>query len=536
MLLFYEPSTMVDGKRVRSPNWYSILQECKRNDKENGQYDYLAALHFWETSARYDYETDTLVIHDLERFERGNTCFQDGLGKTIVATDIHHLMSAAAALVGKSVLPAREHERAVRNCVPELSYALPRLLAMWRGNQAKRLEKRGDVREAMRVHRQTLHFVEQFARGNGMADVLFRSIGRRNAASSIRKLAQEHGDLFPSVDQRELTAIIHMEVLNARLYRIAEGKIYKTRPTGSTAVLNSTVAGYVLPESALTLLAIVILGVATARVFGVSTPPTIGALGAIVTMSAALSISFVVFGFAPAEIVNEEQQAWSFTLLIVCSPILLLAIGAWFWFRRSRFRWGLRSLFLLMIAIGLALAAWRVIDPKQEAFDTMPFRLSVPDVRMSQLEKQLSVELTYRTLYQHPWIHALLQWAAYHGPISAVLFWTVLATVFTGMKLRRNYDVDDRPVAMRDQIANLLSSTSRPAAAIGLVVLCAYFILAVSAVRDFDAKFQWRMAELRHAEAYWSQLELEMEHAQADDQQMKRLSKSVDAEMERLER
>ena len=96
-------------------------------------------------------------------------------------------------------------------------------------------------------------------------------------------------------------------------------------------------------------------------------------------LAISLTTTVVLFGLAPAEIINRQVQSWFFTVVLLLMPALFVSWIAWRSLRRRRFQFSIRDMLVLSFVAGLVVfLAASLVRLNEGAFGKFPFPLSVP--------------------------------------------------------------------------------------------------------------------------------------------------------------
>lgn len=533
--LLQERRSMRSPSAPRHSDWLDALEECARHDPDNALYDYMAASYYWRAAAKVDYSASerSLVIKDGDKFQLGTARFERGQTKPqFVVGDAG--ITAVTAFLLHTRTPLTDQEQIVNSRdIPVRQSALLHDLWQWQDLRAKQ-QAAGNLAAALRLSRQNLRLIAQYqTAGTSTAHNAIAAWHKAATAAQIREFANaaqgEQGD-----SQRQQAAVRYeAAIVDREILRCAEQNLASNNPP-STGV--SSAAGFVAslllsiaPPLVVLLLLFGLLAAILSRRWADDETPRVGPIGQAATSALAIVVTAVLFGLAPAEIVSRPAQSWFFTVALLAMPIVLACWIAWHWLRRRAFQFSIRAMLMLtfLVAVFFSLAA--VFRPREGAFSSVPFSLSMPTPNYQRVDVSFYVP-TIAASYGH-WPCAFFVWTAYRGPYLTLVLWAgLLAAVHRG-KLRRARSEPSRPLPdPRQRLGEFLRSLGRPALKVAAMLLVMYLLLAPSVLEQAEQEFQTKMAFARDPQAYWATVEAAAQEVRSDAATMSQLKAAAKAE------
>ncbi len=540
-LLLWRHSLYSYGKTPRDPRWINTLQECAQHDPDNALYDYLAAYLYWEASAEMDFSgvNERLVVKDAEGFESGINHFERGQAKPYFAVGDDGF-SAVAEFLRHTPTPLTDHEHIVnsRGIHPRRSGLLH---GVWRW-QRLRADGRasvGDVEAALALKRQNLHLIGQYTgAGDSTAYDQVAMACKAATAATLRTLADEHrasvgdSEMEDIVGFQEAT-LLEQKVLEHAGRELAKGK---NQPrAGITfggdlpAVAAAMVVG-VAPSLVVLLLLVGLAATILSRCSVDGDAPVVGPIGQISALLAAITVTIVLFGLAPAEIISRGVQSWVFTVCLILVPILVASWIGWRWLRYRAFQFSLRAMLICTFFVSLLFSFVSVIRPVAGSFADFPFDLSVPARGWEGLDNKVLGDAL--TANNERWLWAVFQWAAYYGHYLTLAIWAglVVALQSLGVKKLQRQTVN-ASLGTRKRLGGLFRSLARPALVLAAIALMTYLVLTPNILKQVEQEFQQKIAFARHPESHWEKVEKAIQKVRSDEKLMEQFREIVKAEL-----
>jgi len=523
----------------RDPNWSDILEQCERHDPGNALYDYLATYFRWEVSVEADIigGRERLMVSDDVRFQRGIDCFSNGQ-----ARPYFEIGDAGFSATAEFLQHTRASLFAHLDIVNSRSIHWRRSLllrSIWR-RQDLRAEERalaGDVEAALALERQNLLLISQFTNASESQayDQVAMAI-RGTTVEMMNTLAQKHKNALTASEIQEIVglhenAMLEQKVIEQASRELAKGK-NQPRVGFHFAAGGATLAPWIIvivAPALVVLLLLVGLGAnMLSRVAADDTLPVVGPLGQTVALLAAIAVTIVAFGLAPAEIISREVQAWFFTVLLILTPIALASWIGWQWLRRRAFRFSLRAMLISVSLLCVLLGFVSFTRPDAESFDGLPFDLSIPVRDWEGLDGN---SFGNAIPPDKRWLWAMLQWPAYHGHYLTVAVWAGFVMALYSLKVRTTR----RQTAatawnLRERLGGLFRSLGKPALVLSALALMTYLALAPTIVTHVEQEFQQKIAFARNPDSHWTKVENAVRKVRSNKQLMTKLQQAVQAE------
>jgi hypothetical protein len=299
----------------RRENWLSVLDECAEQDPDNALYDYLAALHFWTSSAEHHYEDDgnVLTINDPAIFERGKARLAAGLAKPHLRCG-EDGYAATMAFLSESSTARTDHPTAAWSReIDSRAVSLIFRLMQWQSVQRDVEKRKGNIDAAIAAVRHVLRISDQFTEaGNSPYLTPPKLILRQWSLARLKEMHEDHPHLV-GADEAEKVSVelgqvdLHLKVGEEVGERLAAkaGLNYGQNPL-------STFLGMInLPMLVFVAVGMALFSVIVAWVFrGANNEKRVemGWLRYSVASPAGIGISFLLLGMIPAEIVSRSAQ------------------------------------------------------------------------------------------------------------------------------------------------------------------------------------------------------------------------------------
>jgi hypothetical protein len=306
------------GMIPRRSDWAAVLDECASHDTENALYDYLAALHDWTVSAKYDYlgMQTSLAVRNEEVYERGMERYAAGLQKPRLMFGDQGFSETLAFLEQSSVSRMDRLYAAESREIANRSFLIPvHDLQNWQLAQFAVARQKEKIDLAIGTIRDIQRVADQFTdEGNPPGSEATRLVLRLFGVSNLIDLADRRPDLFDA-DQKtamkdELRDIrLELDVRSEASRRLEMDDLGRRR-------FGNSLAGCVMIAS-LQYLAVLLAAAAgiwlLAWIVGRRAPteaPALGPIPHLMAWSVGLGSSFAVLGLIPAGVVSSDAQIW----------------------------------------------------------------------------------------------------------------------------------------------------------------------------------------------------------------------------------
>jgi hypothetical protein len=503
----------------RSPRWLEVLDECRQHDPENGLYDYLVARQLWESSADLKFcQGDTyLVLLDAAGFRRGAERFQRAQSQRFVSLDDKG-HPATERFLRCAAVPRFDHDDLANSRLISFrrSICLRRIWKWWR-IQAEEHERAGDLAEAADCHRQNLHLVDQYLAGGPAQEYdQVATASRVTTAEMLQSLVQEHPEQFaPNViaeAQRQADCARRaLHVLQAAGARMG----LPASPPIALYLASASFVGFA-PGAIVILLLLGVPCWLAGCWLRAASPGAMGLVGHCVVWLSALTITLVVFGLAPAEVIPASVQAWTLIVLVAMGVTAVLAYAVWRRLRKHRFQYSLRTLLLVILLCPLVLFAARF---GFDVIDSVRPELHVPVRGWEKVDPRV-LQNAVSAQGLPSWLWVLTQWGLYYGAYLTVALWAALVTLV--LLLRRSGDLGRR-VLSRKRWRSLPRALGKPATAMAAILLVAYLAMVPQIIRTAEADFQKGIAFARAPGTHWAKVAQAFEAVRAEEATAKQL-------------
>ena len=328
----------------RQDDWQFVLAECAQHDPENALYDYLAAHCEWSTSVDFRWHSDgyVLEVKDQEGLERSSLCFAAGLAKRHLQVGTTHARNVWEFLKYSSVsrmecLTAAENS----SLGPRATNLLIGL--MRRQDVMQSVQRRqNNPAAAVETLRQSLFIAGQVSPADNPVDLISWPLWlRRWGHANLAILAAQSPDLIDTQEAKLIESVRESIRLDLAVSEKAierwQSRIHPQRSAHPIAAFLSTLTQPLAQTFLLCGLSIAIFAWFCSR--GTRIPPVSIGVGAhLVAWAIGFSLSLILFGLCPAEIISTDVQTfiwWGFccVLLLVTVPAALSRLN------RQRLRW-----------------------------------------------------------------------------------------------------------------------------------------------------------------------------------------------------
>ncbi len=514
-LLLWGRGIYFSPARLRVANWREVLDECARHDPENALYDYLAADYCWRTSidsAKGD--GDRLVVRDQRLFDEGERFFLRAQSRQYLAIgDASY--PAVVEFLRRSRAPLADQPTIARTRTIQLRGS-SMLADLWRNvnRRASAAAERGDWQAALALHRQNLRLVEQCAAGSSAVrhSEVFRAI-RISTIANILSLARENETLLAPAERRRFEDLEQDAKLEQQIAEEAAARIDAAlnrrfgSPPGVTAI--ALVRGMlidVLLSGAVVFWTLGIAAVCVTRRKRDARSSGVGWLGQGGALATAATVSFLVFGLLPAADVHPDVQnavAWGLVLL---GLIAVLPCLGYQWLRGRDFRFTLRSMLGLMVAIG-------VVSAIVSRTHRVPAWPAIRHQAVGGVDPMV-VRAVLATYGNGLW--SLFQWVVHRGHLVAIGLWCAILASFVWLKSRRQVGQTAPADSGNSQFTSWCRAIGPAAFRLGALSLLIYLWLVADVVTESERRFQREIGFVRSPVRHWSSLESEMKQIRSE--------------------
>jgi hypothetical protein len=506
----------------RVQDYLSVLDERQLHDPDNALYDYLAALQLWNKSARYEAPKDVdddrfwiLIVEDQETFEKANDRFSQAQSKPFLAIGEQVYKSIVEFLAKSTLFRIEQAEVAVSRLVTFRQTTLFIRLVRWQDVRAEHAVTQGDKSEQTGILLQNLRLFDQaIVPQETSALTILTNFGviREHAYQALKELIENDSILttpekFSELTQHEEDLRVVSAALKAALQLLHQTVYPAKNGANWPSFLVSFVtklAATLLIGSGIFLLAGWVLSPNVEGGFRLShwQHLTAWAIG--------MGLTFVVFGMAPAEMIDKDLQKKVASICLWLAALLLVTVSAYLtviFLKRYQFRFRVITLLASMIVVAVFASLWpflemvlvKIIHYAPELW--MPARGWYgfdPDVLLGVMKMQAGT-----------WTWALMQWHFYSGvyiglAVSLILVvgWAMLRGARQAQESFWKYWTDD----FRSRWGQLFRLTGMSAFTAALCWLLLYLLSAPHAVQLAEAKFQYEMKYCRDPLAHWTEI------------------------------
>lgn len=543
-LLLCKSDGYYNSASPRIADWIARLEEYERADPENGFYDYLAALAYWEACLKLERNPgdrdSRLTVGDEARFERGAQWFSRGQQHAFVSMGQEEASAVAKFLELTSLSPlGKEKVLHGRNLTTLRRSRFFRAVWRWQWELARAKRENGDAAAAVELLRQDLRLIDQYLQSAEQIRYdSFVAAHRTLTLKTIQGILRENGAPFGKEELAHCDRQLFASMLEDAVIRAAAKSKEISDPSrpAQSLILEkpliaaiSLVVGLAL-QSTVVFLALFGLTSLTARCFSASRSSDVNGLtlGLAFPLAAVASIAFL--GLAPAEVISVGVQQWIATIGLILGPLLLIAIVVSRWLRSSRFQFSLTKLFWVVTLLSLYLGIF-VFARQFDAFAQVPFDLFVPSsgtqavywlVRQPNND---AVTLCWRVT---------LEWLAYQGPYLTLAFWLVIVLIAAGIGARR---IEPGNGGLLTRIGNCCGiyfrGIARSSVWLFFLSLIVYLSLVPAVLKLVESDYQWRMSFARNPRLHLDRTKAAVEAIRSDATQMAELREQVEESMEK---
>jgi hypothetical protein len=321
-LLAFRPRLMSLDLKPRRDDWLSVLDECATHDPGNALYDYLAALHLWNSSADYDWEEDgyTLKMKDEETFMQGDARLSAGLIKPHLNFGTKGF-AATLAFLEESSITRSDHvtaaeSRQIEGRATTLMYGIVR----WQSVRRDIEKRKEDFDAAIVAVRKVLRISEQVTESGNYPNLTTpKLILRQWSLANLKDMNKDHPKLLDAEEAEKVSVEFSQVQLDLKVLEEVEKRLKAEAGKDSGAELMLTIFIMVTAQMfTIATLGMALLSGLLALVFGKASNERVemGWLRHSVAWLGGIGVSFAILGMCPAEIVSPGVQSWFLCTLI----------------------------------------------------------------------------------------------------------------------------------------------------------------------------------------------------------------------------
>lgn len=529
----------VTWESTRTDRWTEILEKAARYDPDNALYDYLAATRLWEASAKRDRSSFgqtndriewTLSVRDANQFSKGTEYFERGQKKKFAA-------------FGEAGLPAifefLKHSGLPRDVQAEFATSSLFLLhssnlivevARWQMARVDERASAGDRREALKLARQCGKALFQFEAATETAAFdLVVVMFQQQIAMRLLQLAESEPSPVTAEEKAAIVRDAREAILRAKVWREAANRAARPKPAPPNAVDIVELAVIAsTPKSVGALLVGGLFAGLGALLFarGARREATLPAWQHAVICSIAWVVVFATLGMLPAQFVSIDKQPWIAAGAVV-GVVLLVACLL---FRRSRFQFTLRTLFLTVL-ISAILCAFLALLHGQAAEDAGLASLAILPKGAGKLDAA-TVEIALRMAPQS-WTAAAWQWFVHSGFYFSVAAAPLFLVVWSAMR-RLGRKEGEHQTSPRAWSAALCRDAAHSAFSLAALLLLADLSATPKWLRQIENDYQEKTSFLRHPEEGPKASRAAIAAVEGDPAAIRRLRALADKEVDGL--
>lgn len=515
-LLLFEGESVQDRAALspRDENWDEVLQECAKNDPENALYDYLAAVQYWERSAKLDRsdEQPPLTIHDPVTFALGSERFLQAQQKPFLAIGEAGYPAIAEFLAHSRLSKTEQAEIAVSRLVTFRQSNLVALhLYRWQEARTQAAQRDDDPQQQVEVLRQTLRLYDQASAPEETSALnMLTTFGvlRTIPYEAIEALVREHPNLIEpaqmdAIRQREEALRIETSILQGALRK----GIRQESNAGSLSIMLFGLASF----SAALLLALAVLMLIAGLLLHrpLKEPPRFGLHRHAIAWFIGGSLTYLVLGMAPAEMISRPLQTGIAIAAIALLALCVAAAAAWLVFvllYRRKYRYSLRTLFALMTAAAVLASLWPVVASAAAHLHDHPPELWLRAWGWGAFGSDF-LRLATRA-EKGTWQWATMQWIVHGGPYASIAMSLLIVTVWYMRRTARASGQRFLAYWMHDvklRWSVLLRTLGETSLAAATVWLLAFLLAAPDVVRRQESAFQHKMRYCRDPQSHYQE-------------------------------
>jgi hypothetical protein len=499
IIAFDDPALKKPGKSQAAKAWLALLQECRKHDPDNALYDYLAVSYYWGKGT--DGSKLGSPIVDQASFDEGTRWFLRAQQKPFFGVD-EGGVELILKLLRRTNLPRAEYEYLCANRSAIIADSAIR--PSWRvlQGQAERLEKKGDLADALKIHRQAVHMSDQLVpSGDAAASTsVVVPFFRRGTATLLDEFVAKH----PGV----VSAAEASQIKTARATTEHDWTIWQDACKRAMASVNAApsplvcLIGLLADACAATLSFLLLLGTMSWLVMRwlqrakESDDAGLGVVRACIGWLAGYAVTFAIFGMAPAGIIAPTILGW---LCVAVAGLLVTIVAgslSWGLFVRRRLQFSIRTLLILTFV-------WAIILGALKTADLIPFELKMPTVSVpSRTQGGIPACLIEQSMIASygRWIWAFYQWRCYGGVYTGA--GAALGIIAVWQLIRLHCKRRFATMSSRDRWTSCLRCLARSSFAAAVVAIIVYLAVMPNNVTNIDNHVQSKMKFLQSQQAF----------------------------------
>jgi len=340
-------------------DWLQVLEAAAAHDPENGLYDYLAALQFYQQSAEPEWDKDyrlTLNITDPQIYAQAEQRLQAGLKKTTL--DVGTItwpatlafLDQTSLLLGDQIKAAEERNASY----PAISFVAQ--LQRWQIYACKSDLRQQKYDAVIKNADRLLQIAVQLTGPqNFYEQTFFKYSFRTSGLGQLFMVLQVHPESFTPAETEKLKQDLQQAWLREKVFMEALDRYHqqqKTQPAGETSF--AAVLTVLCEPFILFLLPLSLLLILTARLTGRPADNHAFRPGwwrTLIAWCAGVSLSLFIWGVIPADVISEPVGnslllglCWVGLILVVTLSLRLLR-------RREDLSWRQLLSLLLVLAV-----------------------------------------------------------------------------------------------------------------------------------------------------------------------------------------
>lgn len=291
--------------------------------------------------------------------------------------------------------------------------------------------------------------------------------------------------------------------------------------------VSALIAG-IAPPMVILLVTVGLLAALVARYRSPGILPRPGLIGQALAFGVAATGTIVLLGLAPAEIVDRNVQAWSFTACVFLMPLALLSWIAAHWLRSGPLRLSVPGVLAATLIFYLGIGLVTLVLAFEFILEHLPLPLSVPARVWEGAAARILGDVAKHN--QSDVFLAAVQWLLYHGPWITLALWAGLLLGMHWLKMYRGHRQTSPGLGRAKRLGAMVGALGRPALGLATIVLIAYLVVKPAVLHRVEDRFQHDIAMMRDLERSWAvQVEDAIRTLRADKQSMDRLREAAKA-------
>ena len=535
--------------RPRASNWYQILDEAAQRDSDNALYDYLTASVHYQASMDIELNSMPHVI-DPEGYELALSHVDRGLEKPLL---LGTSGNAAALATFVSQLPAPRNTRIELASCRFLRFRTIRIVTtLWNLQiiEAQNQLALSQPREALRYYRKAEKLADQLIDSKDSGYLIDGLALKIDALQHLINFGSAHLEIVPSEEISRLQMSQRASLLQLKIRKLAMARSGSNDLTPQTALINSglLVTLVLSPATCLALLAgfLRLIGLLFA-----AKPVLPGGRLAVwrcaVVWAGVLSISVVVFGLVPTDIVGYELRGRGFQTICIVATLAVLVLTTAAVLRPSdattnknqgggNRQMSLRGMFVLVAVYAGVAALWHYFDLADLVFRSFAPNVSLPLRSWNGYGVEDELRRSGWPIIEHPtWRFVVIQWGAYGGLLLVSLVASCLIVAWQVWRLSRQapegfirfWILRTKP----ERYIYLLTTQARSLGWAAVTALLIYLAASPNAIQEVEDNYQFKRSWYLQPQRTQAAIDREMGQIRADDVLLKRLRAEVRAEL-----